>query len=259
MPGPLTIDDPIAAELCSRWEFAPVEELAGGVCSRVYADAARVLKVPFQGEERDSGARATVRLASIGGPRVDAWDEATGAVLMERLVPGSLLSDWGTSEAAKQEVVCRLIEEVAALEIGETLPVEKYFLRPNPLMDRLIETTRQTVFLHGDLHHLNVLRDQSTWRAIDPKGLCGDPNFEVIAYLRNPHDVIRNCPDFVALSRARILRFANRLGLDPWRMAAWALVDAQDIDEIEAESHPWTKVLRAMEHLEREFRPDAAG
>jgi streptomycin 6-kinase len=41
--------------------------------------------------------------------------------------------------------------------------------------------------LHGDLHHGNVLDfGEAGWRAIDPKGLLGDPAFDLANLLRNP-------------------------------------------------------------------------
>ena len=46
------------------------------------------------------------------------------------------------------------------------------------------------VALHGDMHHFNVLRaGREPWLAIDPKGLAGDPCFDVCQFLRNPEPV----------------------------------------------------------------------
>lgn len=43
------------------------------------------------------------------------------------------------------------------------------------------------MLLDGDLHHFNILRaHRQPWLAIDPKGLVGDPAYEVGAFLYNP-------------------------------------------------------------------------
>ena len=43
------------------------------------------------------------------------------------------------------------------------------------------------VVLHGDFHHYNVLSAQrANWLAIDPKGMLGDPGYEVGPFLCNP-------------------------------------------------------------------------
>ena len=43
------------------------------------------------------------------------------------------------------------------------------------------------VLLHGDLHHDNILRARrQPWLALDPKGVVGEPAYEVGALLRNP-------------------------------------------------------------------------
>src|SRR5690606_4449317 len=40
--------------------------------------------------------------------------------------------------------------------------------------------------LHGDLHHENILLGDRGWLAIDPKGLVGDPVFDVANLFLNP-------------------------------------------------------------------------
>jgi streptomycin 6-kinase len=88
--------------------------------------------------------------------------------------------------------------------------------------DLLLSTTEETV-LHGDLHHMNILRAQrAAWLAIDPKGLVGDRHFDICMFLRNPY------PDSVPLdvNRRRLDRFCADLGLDRERAKAWCFVHA---------------------------------
>ena len=51
----------------------------------------------------------------------------------------------------------------------------------------LCASQRGVRLLHGDLQHYNVLFDRRRgWVSIDPKGVLGEPEYEIGAALRNP-------------------------------------------------------------------------
>jgi streptomycin 6-kinase len=79
--------------------------------------------------------------------------------------------------------------------------------------------------LHGDLHHDNILSSARGWLAIDPKGLLGDPAYEVANAFLNPVDVTK-----LAASATRIAHladsFSGRLGFNRKRVLAWACAHA---------------------------------
>jgi streptomycin 6-kinase len=237
--------------------FEAREELPGGHCSRVFADWDRVLKIPFQGEELTYGVPAALKLADAGGPRIFAYDKATGAVLMERLVPGSDLSRSDLGPEAREEVFCRLAARIARLDPDGAMPLRDYFEFEHPLLDRLEDATAERVFLHGDLHHANILFDGRDWRPIDPKGLCGDRHFECVAFLRNPIEELRETEDLLGLTRSRVASLAKRMSLDPWRIVAWGLLDRIESQEL-ATDDPWRRLLDVYVELEdalRQARP----
>jgi streptomycin 6-kinase len=72
--------------------------------------------------------------------------------------------------------------------------------------------------LHGDLHHANILFDETRgWLAIDPKGVIGEPAYEFGAALRQR-----------GVDQQRCIRIiCERLGLDRQRVQGWA--DAQAV------------------------------
>ena len=85
----------------------------------------------------------------------------------------------------------------------------------------LLESAPAPVALHGDMHHFNVLRaGREPWLAIDPKGLAGDPCFDVCQFLRNPEPVP------LSVNRARLDVFCAELGLDRARTRDWCFVHA---------------------------------
>jgi streptomycin 6-kinase len=223
-----------AQSLADRWGFSPTEELPAGYCSYVYADTTRALKAPWRGEEQTSGYRAALALGGWWGPKVFESDEASGAVLMERICPGTTMADSGLPEEEARQIVVALMKELQGRVDPQGYPtLRDYFLQPNQLLDELLETTETIVFVHGDLHHFNVLKSDSPkpWIPIDPKGLACDPAYEPVAFLRNQLDPNESLEATSALIQSRLNFFARELELDPVRMAKWGLVDQLDAGE----------------------------
>ncbi len=217
---------PEAERLCRGWSFFPTEELAPGHCSRVFADASRVLKVPFQGEEQISGWKMAVKLSGNLGPVVERFDPGTGSLLMERIRPGTSLAESGLSDRECFRLVQGAIEGCRSVgPLDELLPLREYFETPSEELDHLIATTPEEVPLHGDLHHFNILRTPHAWKVIDPKGLRGDPSFEAIAFLRNPVDRLGQGAELLAQTERRLRWFEEALDLDANRIIRWALLD----------------------------------
>ena len=89
---------------------------------------------------------------------------------------------------------------------------------PAALLDRaeaiarhLLASAPREVLLHGDFHHYNVLSaDRAPWLAIDPKGMLGDPGYEIGPFLLNPDGP----PKSAALLRRRLDVLAEALAYD---------------------------------------------
>lgn len=76
--------------------------------------------------------------------------------------------------------------------------------------------------LHGDLHHDNIVQHGDKWVIIDPHGVvCADPAFECGAFLRNPHNLLHNHHDVVALTKRRIALMSEILATPAQRIAHW--------------------------------------
>jgi streptomycin 6-kinase len=88
----------------------------------------------------------------------------------------------------------------------------------------LLADPRDTLVLHGDIHHGNVLDAGARgWLAIDPKGLFGERTFDFVNILRNPDAA-------TALAPGRFDRqvhlLADAAGLDRQRLLKWTLTFA---------------------------------
>lgn len=82
------------------------------------------------------------------------------------------------------------------------------------LFEQLNREINQPYLLHGDLHHYNILKNGDSWTAIDPKGLIGDREYDVIQYLLNklPETNVKNTIE------KRINIFVKELDLDKERV-----------------------------------------
>jgi len=174
-------------------------------------------------------------------------DVVLGAIVLERLKPGAFLSNLADDEQATTiaaQVIRRLwrpapsehpfptvAEWAAGLKTmrdhfdGGTGPLPASLVeKAEALFSELIDPMGKPMLLHGDLHHDNILSaERESWLAIDPKGVVGEAEYEVGAFLRN-HLLLRPNPEKV-LAR-RIAQFVEELGLDRERIIGWGLAQA---------------------------------
>lgn len=118
----------------------------------------------------------------------------------------------------------------------------------------LCDTSAAPVVLHGDLHYGNVLSsDREGWLSIDPKGLSGEPCYEVGDLFRNRVDELYETADPVAGMRWRVEALANLTGFDRERIRLWALAQAvlSEIWSFDDPSRERKADLRAARLLER--------
>lgn len=181
-----------------------------------------------------------------GAVRVLAAVPESGALLIERLMPGTELTTVADADDdAATGIAVQLLTELwrPAPSVHELCPLDRWcaayernrealiagvdgfpvalFLRADALRRDLLASTVTPMVLHGDLHHHNILRAQrAEWLAIDPKGLVGDPCFDLCQFFRNPRPVP------LVVNRRRLDRFCADLGLDRRRVKAWCLVHA---------------------------------
>jgi streptomycin 6-kinase len=209
-------------------------------------DTACVLKVSRHVDETRNEIAALQLWAGHGAARLLDADPDLGALLVERLHPGTMLSQVAeTDDDAATVIGAAVLRQLwrpvpalhglrslenwfaaydrnrNALARGDGGFPPALFQRADALRHDLLASAGPPSVLHGDLHHFNVLRaERADWLAIDPKGLMGDPCFDVCQFLRNPHPV----PPSVNRRRLDIL--CAELGLDRQRTTAWCVVHA---------------------------------
>jgi streptomycin 6-kinase len=119
-----------------------------------------------------------------------------------------------------------LEERFASLLVIARRPdVDPLLVAGSRIARALLDDQRDVRPLHGDLHHENLLLAPRGWLAIDPKGLLGDPVYDVANMFYNPlaRDDLRRDPDRIG-SMAHA--FAEVLDRDPSTILRYAFAHA---------------------------------
>lgn len=177
-------------------------------------------------------------------------DEEQGILLLECLLPGEPLSDMEDDEQATliaAGVMQRLWRPVPAEHPFPTAArwqagIQRHRTRfqgsSGPLSSRLVElaeglqeellaTSTEAVLLHGDLHHDNILSAAcEPWLAVDPKGVVGEPAYEVGPLFFNPPSRMAAFPNLKRTLSRRVDLLTETLGFDRQRLIGWGIARA---------------------------------
>lgn len=92
------------------------------------------------------------------------------------------------------------------------------------IKNELLSSIQHEVFLHGDLHHDNIIKKNNEWVTIDPKGIVGDSEFEIAAFdFIHPGEFHLN-EEIKFLFDKRIELLANKANLNSERIKNWVFV-----------------------------------
>jgi len=245
----------------AHWDLAPDGDAfstpyTGSQLLPVRRDGApAMLKIAHEPEERRGGG-------------VMAWWDGQGAaqvlahegeaLLLERAMgPGCLVRMAATDDDGATRILCQAAAGLHAprgVPPASLVPLGDWFAALAPAASRhggvleiahttaarLLADPRETVVLHGDLHHENVLDfGPRGWLAIDPKGLIGERGFDYANIFCNPDPLVAAPPERL---RRQVKVVVEAAGLEPRRLlqwilayaglsAAWTLEDAKDREE----------------------------
>jgi streptomycin 6-kinase len=221
-----------AREITDRWRLTLLPPFSTGFVDYVApvrrADgSSAVLKLCYVDAEFLSGVAALRAFAGRDAVRLFDADLAAGALLLERLEPGLPLSTLADeSSQMRTAALLRMDDWLAQANLPSSLPLYK---RSQPWIDRALRHAGETlqgprheVLLHGDLHFENILSSHRGWLAIDPKGIVGDPAWELAPLLFNELGAAGEA--WPALVRRRIDQLIDELSLNRERAYALACV-----------------------------------
>ena len=232
--------------LLEQWELTVDGPGPDGSCSYLLLvrraegeQAVLKVSVPHREAEREPDAlrvwngEGAVRLLEL---------DACGAMLLERIAPGTRLSMHDDSDAISSiggallrrlqkpppddhafemlrdvcaEWAANVRERARTIGSRDDVAIVE---EGAELLEFLPAEARECVLLHGDYHHWNVLASsREPWLAIDAKPMVGDPVFDSAQFLGNRYGV-------AAESFGRSIDiFAEATGFDRRRMLQWIL------------------------------------
>ncbi|MGD7044849.1 aminoglycoside phosphotransferase family protein [Jeotgalibacillus proteolyticus] len=205
------------------------------------------------------------------------WDEEKKIFLLENISPGISLANVKKDEEACR-IAARVMRSLALPAPSETsIPtiearkrsLEKIIVehpegvgpisfpvlnKAFTLFNYLLHTAGPSFVLHGDFHHFNVLLSgEEEWVAIDPKGLIGEIESDLIQFLLNclPEDNLE------VFTQKRVNIFIEALNLQEERLLQWGfchtvLATAWSVDEDGGYSEGFYGMIEVFERLMRE-------
>ncbi len=270
----------IIADCERRWSLAALPSFPrlsyNYVAPAVLADGRdAVLKVGYPSHELMCEMEALRLYDGRGIVQLLRADREQGAMLLERLKPGTPLATVEDDQEATSiaaEVMRQLWRPVPdqhpfptvakwAAGLGRlrehfggtTGPLPKSLVeQAETLFTELIASMDEVVLLHGDLHHENIIAaERQPWLALDPKGLVGEPAYEVGALLRNQLPEPFTQPEASRILARRIDQLAEELGLGRERLVGWGLAQAvlSAWWSIEDHGYGWEPAISVAEAL----------
>lgn len=243
----------ILADCARRWQltiFPPFANLSFHyVAPAVRVDGTPVvIKASSPTGEFAREAEAMRLFAGQGVASILAVDFAQEVLLMEQLQPGTLLARLVPEEDERAtsiltSVMRRLWRPAPAQHIFSTVedlfkgfkrlrarfdggcgPFPRHLLEEaETLVAELLATAGPPMLLHGDLHHENILLAGDEWRAIDAKGVVGDPGYETGLLFYNPMPKIFSFPDLPKILARRLDQLSAELAMDRARIRGWGI------------------------------------
>jgi streptomycin 6-kinase len=244
----------LVRELTGRWSLTLGPAFSGGAVGFV-VPAERsggerlVLKVSFVDEETRHEPDALRHWDGDGAVRLVDAEPARGALLLERLEPGTPLGDhpdrseaigiacsllrrlWravpeGHPFSLVRDLASRLADELPGRFVRQDRPFDERLLRRAvDLCRELAVSSEEAALVNRDFHLWNVLAaEREPWLVIDPKPLVGERAFDT------GHLVRTLLPERLELGSvdAIVGRLAKELELEPAHVRRWAFVRSVD-------------------------------
>ena len=260
-----TIPESIA-HLSQKWGLSSIRPLAESrlinnyvaIAHSALCNADVVLKILLW--ENPHEEKALRYFNGQGCVKLLEYDAEYQAFLLQYIQPGDTLrSFFPDRDKEAVEIVAALIKrlhthDASNIEPGSFPTVREWLkeldqeyqkvpldllVKARTLATKLVSTEGTLYLLHGDLHHENILqysqpfvlsstslRIEESWIAIDPKGVIGELEYELGAFIRNPIPDLILHPDVQQLTKRRIEQFSALLNFDAQRVTDWCFVQS---------------------------------
>lgn len=235
--------------LSDQWalkNITPVENMSYNYVAKAIRsdDQPIVFKIGFDKKAIVDEKQALTYFDGNAAIRLLDYDERYSALLLDQAIPGvTLKSLYPTQEEFVIDCYVDTVKRLLSKSIKSTysfryikdwleaLDKAQPNLIPNDLLQRaiglkntLLSTMTKEFVLHGDLHHDNILQNNDMWIVIDPKGIVGEPEFEIAAFDFISIDEIKTDNEVRKLFDRRLNLIAEKTNLSAERIKDWVFV-----------------------------------
>jgi streptomycin 6-kinase len=239
----------IINELATHWKLnniTPMDNMTFNYVAKATTNTnvPVVLKVGCDAKSISSEIQALKHFAGGGSIQLIGHNDKYDALLLQQAVPGTTLKSLYPSQI--EYVMDCYIDTVRKLHnkslsnVGNYCHISDWLRAIDNLTDKncpsylvkkavalknvLLATMTANMFLHGDLHHDNIIKDRNNWLAIDPKGIVGEPEFEMAAFDFMDIDEMVNMSEVKNIFEARVYLLAEKAKLNLQRIKDWVFV-----------------------------------
>ena len=232
----------------NKWKLELTSEIAKTPTGQLFkvnsSHGVNILKIFTDVGVKDEIGGADFLKNTQGKSTVRLFKSDEKAQLLEFL-PGPNLYQFSKNgeEERATDIFIKIIKNISSAEIKYSdglFPVKKLFdafervrypkhlesllANGKELANHLVSTQTKEVLLHGDLHHENVMKKKDgDFVCFDPKGMIGDPSYELGTTLKNPWDYPEISHD-IDLYRSRVEKFSSELDLPKERIIGFSFV-----------------------------------
>lgn len=240
----------IVETLTSYWKLTnliPVDNMTFNYVAKATLQTRQpvVLKISNDIKSFENERQALQFFNGEGSVQLIDFHEKYHALLLQQAIPGTTLKSLYTSQP--EYVMDRYVQTMQTLH-HKALPKKHTYshihdwlqaidrLTPNhhfpskllnkaiDLKNNLLASMTDNIFLHGDLHHDNILQNGNQWLAIDPKGVIGEQAFEIAAFDFMYVSELANSTNLKPLFDSRVAVLAHKANLDQQRIKDWVFV-----------------------------------
>jgi len=247
-------------EFAGRWGLSDIQPVSN-LSFNFVAIARRgsdnvVLKLGVPRDELISEIAALQLYNGKGACRLLEHEEERGAMLLERLKPGKMLSELGDDDERTHiaaDVMMKLWRDIPYQAPGGSSAISKFIklsdwfdalkrIRPHfdggigPFSREHLERVEaflpgllaepDVTLMHGDFHHFNILSSDRGWLVIDPKGVIGPAGYEVGPFMINPWGSVADVNQFKVQAERRVSILAEHLDWQRQRIIRWSMAHA---------------------------------
>ncbi len=213
-----------------------------------------VLKLGIPRDELTTEIAALRLFNGEGACKLIDADEERGFLLLERLNPGVMLSTLDDDEEATR-IAAEVMKRIWRFDFATLRSAQAHFIQltdwfdglkrlremfgggTGPLDAKLVERVERStkdffvenhnsVLMHGDFHHFNVLSSERGWLVIDPKGVIGPACYEVGPLMMNPWERLPRGSRLKSRIERRVDILREHLGFERERILEWSLAHA---------------------------------